>query len=276
MRRNAVLGIIVVSCLSAATLAETKKELRYSVGPKANVSLGTQYGGITVKPGNPGVVIAVLTLKSDKTEVLNSQAGNRIEIRANGTDPQHGRVDCELTVPPDAIVSLRSTDGPMFVDRLQGDLSFEAVTAPVEVRHATGGGHIHVHTMSGPVTLADVHQGHVEITSVSGDVHLSSVSGPLVEVNAGSGRIFYDGDFGSGGDYKFVTSSGDIAAVIPPDASAEVSAHSVKGDVKDDAKLTPKAYSYWKAGSSFVGTAGKAASQVLMRSFSGKISLKLR
>ena len=65
-------------------------------------------------------------------------------------------------------------------------------------------------------------------------LHLKSVTGPLVQATSGSGKIFYDGDFGSGGDYKFTTHTGDIEALVPANVSADFSAHSVIGRVQNE------------------------------------------
>jgi len=279
MLRTVIVGLVVASCLAVAA-ADTRKEYRFPVGPRANVSVDTEYGSITVKPGNPGQVVVVAVLKSDKAEVDSSQKGNRIAIESRplqGADQQTARVDFELTVPPDAAVNLRSSSGPLSAEGLHGDLTFEGATAPVDVRHVSGG-HVHVKTMSGTVTLTDIHGGHIEITSISGEVHLTSVTGPLVQVNSGSGKISYDGDFGSGGDYLFTTHTGDIDALVPAATSADFSAHSVLGKVHDDLPLKPREHGRmsWAAGSSFVGTVGKAASKVVLRSLSGRIRLKQR
>ena len=131
--------------------------------------------------------------------------------------------------------------------------------------------------MRGSITLTDVRSGHVELASISGDVHLKSVTGPLVQASSGSGKIFYDGDFGSGGDYEFTTHTGDIEALVPADVSADFKAHSVLGRVRHDFPLQAQhSRSSVEAGRSFFGTAGKAASEVVLRSFSGKIRLKQR
>lgn len=279
MQRTAIISLVVATCLATA-VADTRKEYRFTVGPRANISVDTEYGAITVKPGNPNQVVVVALLKSDKVEVDNSQRGNRIEIESHllqGADQQTGRVDYELTVPPDASVNLRSSSGPLSAEGLHGDLTFEGATAPVDVRHVSGG-HVHVKTMSGAVTLSDIHGGHIEITSISGEVNMNAVTGPLVQVNSGSGKISYDGDFGSGGDYHFTTHTGDIEALVPAATSADFSAHSVLGKVHNDFPLKPREHSRlsWQAGSSFVGTVGKAASEVVLRSLSGKIRLKQR
>jgi DUF4097 and DUF4098 domain-containing protein YvlB len=131
--------------------------------------------------------------------------------------------------------------------------------------------------MRGPITLTDVRNGHIDLASISGDVNLKSVTGPVVQVSSGSGKIFYDGDFGSQGDYKFTTHTGDIEALVPPDVSADFRAHSVLGRVQHDFPLQSQHSRFAvEAGRSFIGTMGKAASEVVLRSFSGKIRLKQR
>ena len=273
-----VVTLVLATCLSSA-FAETKKEYRFTVGPNANVSVDTQYGAISVKPGSATQVVVTATLKSGNVEVDKQQNGNRIEIASHllqGADQQMGQVDYELLIPPDATVNLRSSTGPLSAEHLQGDLTLEGADAVVNIRNVSNG-HVHVRTMGGPITLTDIRNGHIEIASISGDVHLKSVTGPLVQANSGSGKIFYDGDFGSGGDYKFTTHTGDIEALVPADVSADFSAHSVTGQVQHDFPLKPKHSRFSvEAGRSFFGTVGKAASEVVLRSFSGKIRLKQR
>jgi DUF4097 and DUF4098 domain-containing protein YvlB len=279
LQKTTVATLVLASCLASAALAETKKEYRFTVGPNANVSVDTQYGAISVKPGSGNQVVVTATLKSDIVEVDNQQNGNRIEIASHllrGVDQQAGQVDYELLIPPDATLNLHSSTGPLSVERLQGDLTLEGTDAVVNVRNV-GNGHVHVRTMRGPITLTDVRNGHVEIASISGDIHLKSVTGPLVQANSGSGKIFYDGDFGSGGDYRFTTHTGDIEALVPADVSADFRAHSVLGRVQHDFPLQPRHSRFSEeVGRSFVGTTGKAASEVVLRSFSGKIRLKQR
>jgi DUF4097 and DUF4098 domain-containing protein YvlB len=279
LQETTVATLVLATCLSAAAFAEARKEYRFTVGPNANVSVDTQYGAISVKPGAANQVVVTATLKSDKVEVDQQQNGNRIEIASHvlqGGDQQTGLVDYELLIPPDATLNLHSSTGPLSAERLQGDLTLEGADAVVTVRNVENG-HVHVQTMRGPITLTDVRNGHVEIGSISGDVHLKSVTGPLVKVTCGSGKIFYDGDFGSGGEYKFTTHRGDIEAWVPADVSADFRAHSVLGRVQHDFPLKPMHSRFsTEAGSSFFGTAGKASSEVVLRSFSGRIRLKQR
>ncbi len=279
LRQTTVVTLVLATCLASAAFAETKKEFRFTVGPNANVSVDTQYGAISVKPGSGNQVVVTATLRSDKVEVDKQQNGNRIEIASyllQGADQQTGRVDYEVLIPPDATLNLHSSAGPLSAERLQGDLTLEGTDAVVNIR-SVNNGHVHVRTMGGPITLTDVRSGHVELASISGDVHLKSVTGPLVQASSGRGKIFYDGDFGSGGDYKFTTHTGDIEALVPADVSADFRAHSVLGRVQHDFPLQPRHSRFSEeVGRSFIGTTGQAASEVVLRSFSGKIRLKQR
>jgi len=279
-RQAAQLAVVVVITVTTWAVAETKKEYRFNVGVKSTVSIINQYGGVSVKPSTGNFVVVSATTYSDKVEVDQSQSGNRVDVQSHllpGANEENSRVDYEVTVPGDASVTLESMTGPLHAERLHGDVEAEGANASVEVREISNS-HVHVKTMNGPVTLTDIHDGHVEIDSVSGDVTLKSVTGPLVRVSSTSGRILYDGDFGYAGEYRFNSHSGNIEATIPQDASVDVKAQSVRGQVQDDIPLQPKSHTSFlvKQGSSFAGTINQAASSVWLRTFSGKIHLKKR
>ncbi len=279
-RQAAQLAVVVVITVTTWAVAETKKEYRFNVGVKSTVSIINQYGGVSVKPSTGNFVVVSATTYSDKVEVDQSQSGNRVDVQSHllpGANEENSRVDYEVTVPGDASVTLESMTGPLHAERLHGDVEAEGANASVEVREISNS-HVHVKTMNGPITLTDIHDGHVEIDSVSGDVTLKSVTGPLVRVSSTSGRILYDGDFGYAGEYRFNSHSGNIEATIPQDASVDVKAQSVRGQVQDDIPLQPKSHTSFlvKQGSSFAGTINQAASSVWLRTFSGKIHLKKR
>jgi DUF4097 and DUF4098 domain-containing protein YvlB len=272
------IGVIVAGTL----IAETKKELHFSVGAKAGVSVVNPYGSISVKPSTNNTVVVNAILHSDKVEVDNNQSGNRVDIQSHllaGADAESGRVDYEVLVPSDASITLHSSTGSLRAEKLHGDLSLEGPGSSVDVRDISNA-HVHVKTMNGPVNLDNIQNGHVEVDSLSGDITLHAVTGPLVQVVSTSGRINYIGDFGKSGEYRLTSHSGDIEATIPEWTSADVSARSVRGEVSDDIPLQPKTHSYFAIdkGRAFAGTVGKMAvsSTVVLRSFSGKIHLRKR
>ena len=283
MRGRAVIGAVIAGMISAGSLAaQTRKEYRFNVGPKAGVSVNNPYGSVSIRPASGNVVVVNALLSSDKVEVDKNLVGNRVEVESHlkpGADARTGSVDYEILVPADASLTLQSSNGTLRAEKLHGDMTLEGAGATVDVRDVSSA-HVHVRTLNGPVTLTNVQDGHVEVDSLSGNVTLNSVTGPLVQVISTSGGISYTGDFGDSGEYRLTSHSGDIEAVVPENTSADVSARSVRGEVHDDVPLQPKQHTSFviKEGSAFWGTMGRAAvsSTVVLRSFSGRIHLRKR
>jgi hypothetical protein len=276
-------NLVVVTVMVAGTLmAESKKELHFTVGPHAGVSVMNPYGSIAVRPSTGNTVTVTAILHSDKVEVDNNQSGNRVDILSHllpGADAESGRVEYEILVPADASITLHSSTGTLHAEKIHGDMSLEGPGATVDVRDITDA-HVHVKTMNGAVNLNNIKNGHVEVDSLSGEVTLTSVNGALVQVVSTSGKINYIGDFGNSGEYRLTSHSGDIEATIPEWTSADVSARSVRGEVHDDIPLQPKTHTYFAMdkGRAFAGTVGRVAvsSTVVLRTFSGKIHLRKR
>jgi len=272
------IGVIVAGAL----VAESKKELRFTVGPKAGVSVMNPYGSIWVRPSTNNTVVVNAVLHSDKVEVDNNQNGNRVDIQSHllaGADSDTGRVDYEVLIPADASITLHSSTGSLRAEKLHGCVTLEGTGAEVNV-HDVSDAHVHVKTINGPVNLENIQNGHVEVDSLSGEITLKQVNGPLVQVVSTSGRINYIGDFGNSGEYRLSSHSGDIEATIPEWTSADVSARSTRGEVHDDIPLQPKTHTWFPMdkGRAFAGTMGRVAvsSTVVLRSFSGKIHLRKR
>ena len=278
----AISAVLAGTMMSGTLLAETHKELRFTVGPRAGVSVNNPYGSVSVKPSTGNLVVINAVISSDRVEVENVQVGNRVEIESHllpDADAQSGRVDYEILAPADASITLHSSSGTLHAEKLHGDVSLEGAAATVDVRDISGA-HVHVKTLNGAVTLTNVQDGHVEVDSLSGNVTLRSVNGPLVQVVSTSGGISYIGDFGDHGNYRFTSHSGDIEAVVPDSTSADVTARSVRGEVHDDIPLQPKQHTSFvlKEGVALWGSMGRAAvsSTVVLRSFNGKIHLRKR
>ncbi|HUJ96456.1 MAG TPA: DUF4097 family beta strand repeat-containing protein [Terriglobales bacterium] len=277
VEQGATLTVILVLAVANYAVGQNRRELRFVVGSRAMVSVSNQYGPISVKAGPGNQVLVTAVLHSDKVVIDPSQSGSRVEILSHlldGATPDTGRVDFDVIVPADASIDLRSTNGTLHAEGLHGDVTLEGDSANVDVRDISNA-HVHVKTLNGPIVLTNVQDGHVEITSVSGEVALYSVAGPLVQVSSTTGAIHYDGDFGDGGEYYLSSHSGNIEATAPADASIDVIARSVRGQVENDFPLEPKHNNFVvRAGSAFQGTMNKAAAKVRLFSFSGKIHLK--
>lgn len=280
--RQRVGQIILVAATCMATLAadQIRKEFKYNVGPKASISINNEYGPVTVKPSGTNQILVTAILQSNKVEVDQEQNGDRVELQSHllpGASKDNARVEYQVQVPTDTSVTIHSSDGPVHAEQLRADLAVVGDSAKVDV-NGIADAHVHVDTLDGPVTLNNISNGHIEVSSVRGDVIMNSVTGPHVSVTSTSGKIHYDGDFGVGGEYQLTSHTGDIDALVPADASVEVTARSMRGAVENDFPLSPKKHTAFlpQNGRSFIGTAGRAASSVVIRTISGKIRFKKR
>jgi len=279
-RRSAAQFVIVLALAGVAFAAgDIRKDLHFKVGKHPMITIDNPYGPVVVRAGAAHQVIVTAILHSDKVEVDQSQSHNRIEIVSHllaGADQTSGIVEYDVQVPAEANLTLHSDNGRIHAEKLHGDLAMEGSNATMEVLDCSGG-HVHIKTLNGPVSLTNVHDSHVEVMSMGGDVVLIGVSGTLVNINSNSGKIQYTGDFSGEGEYDFTSHTGDIEAIAPAYASIDVFARSNQGRVESDFSLEPKHSSlYAKGGSALIGTVGKAASAVKLVSFSGKIHLKKR
>jgi len=269
-----VAGVLAIGAFAA----DNRKEFRYTVAPGATVTVTNDVGPVAVKGNGGHQVVIVATSHSEKVEVDCDKNGSRVWATTHflqHADDQEGRVEYSVVVPSDVSVTVRAAGGPIFAEKMRGDLTLEGDAAPVEV-HDSGNAHVHVRTISGPITLSNIGNGHVEITSLSGDVLLNAVTGPRVSVNTARGSIRYNGDFGGGGDYMLVNHSGNIDVSLPASASVDLMARSFSGTVENDFPLQKKSHPLFvpSTGSSFAGTSNTGASSVQLRSFSGKIRVK--
>jgi DUF4097 and DUF4098 domain-containing protein YvlB len=278
--RSAAQFVIVLALAGVAYAAGgVRKDLHFRVGKHPMITIDNPYGSVVVRAGASHEVVVTAILHSDKVEVEQNQSHSRIELVSHllsGADQNSGIVEYEVQVPAEANLTLHSDNGRIHAEKLRGDLAMEGSNASMEVLDCAGG-HVHVKTLNGPVSLTNVRGGHVEVMSMGGNVVLIGVSGPLVNVNSNSGKIQYTGDFGGEGEYDFTSHTGDIEAIAPAYASIDVFARSSQGRVDSDFSLEPKHSSlYNRGGSALIGTMNKAASAVKLVSFSGKIHLKKR
>ena len=267
-----VFVVVSLLALSAAAQDKDKKELTYSVGPRAVVSITNNYGPITVRPSPNRQVVVETVTHSDAVSLVNEQHGDRIELRSMSTRQGSNLVDYTVLVPIDAFVSLRSSDGTIRAQGLRGDVILEAAAGSVEVTDIRDA-HLHVRTLSGPISLTDIRDSNLDIHSVSGNVNLRNVTGPSVEVNSGSGLISYEGDPGPVGEYLLTSHSGDLDVSIPASALVDIKARSIKGGADPDFPIA-NGFSAARTGNLLLKPGTITGSRFELRSFRGKIHLK--
>jgi putative adhesin len=267
--RAALAVAIFLSGLTVA--AEERKEVSYTVGPGAVVSITNPYGAITVKPSKNREVVVQTVSHSDAVGFVNEQHGSRLELRSVSTRPGSDQADYLVLVPADAVVCLRSSDGALHAQGLRGDIILEGATAAVEATDINDA-HLHVRTLSGPITLTDIRNSRLDVRSVNGTIRLHNVTGPSVEVNAGRGRITYEGDPGARGDYLLSGRSGDIDVSIPARAAVDIRTRTAKA--QSDEAFPPVSTAPGLGNNLLLKPGTVLGSRFEVRSFSGKIRIR--
>ncbi len=267
-----VIALAILGVAAAAQESQEKKSFTYAVGPGAVISITNNYGPITVKPSNSGLVVVETLSHSPAISLMNEQHGDRIELRSVSSRPGTSQVEYTVQVPAAAFVCLRSSDGTLRAEGLHGDVVLEAASGSVEVTGVSDA-HLHVKTLSGPITLTDITNSHLDIHSVTGDVSLRNVNGPSVEVNSGAGQITYTGDPGRAGEYLLTSHTGNLEISIPATAWVDIRARSIKN--QSDPEFGNSRTAPAENRKSLLGKPGTiVGSRFELRSFSGKIHLK--
>jgi hypothetical protein len=252
--------------------SQQTKLVRYAVGPKPLICITNDYGAITVRPSGSNQIVGSTVSYSDAISFVSEQHGNRIELRALSAQGGSNLGEYTVLVPSDSIVTLRSLDGRLRAEGLRGDVILEAATARAEVTEITDA-HVHVKTLSGPVSLTEIRDSHLDIHSMSGDITIQNVTASFVEVTTGSGRITYNGDPGTAGYYRLTSHTGDLDVSIPASASVEIKARSLKGET-DQPSSNVDAVPPMDQKKLFVKPGMVGASRIVLHSFKGKIRLK--
>ncbi len=278
LRRISLLAILVVAVPTLAFSQPTKKEFRYTVSPGAHLTVVNLNGPVTVRGASSRQMVIAATIHSSKVEVDSAQQGNRVEVWSHFLDqatPSERRVEYEISVPLSTHVTVRAASGPIRVERLRSDVALEGDEAQIEVEHVDNG-RVHTRTLNGAITLSNINGTEVEARSASGDIRLNRVSAALLKVTATKGNIYYDGEFGMGGNYTLFNHSGNIEVALPENASVALMARSQKGSVQNEVPMQPKQHTPVpsRAGRTFVGTSHSGSSSVQLHTFSGTIRVK--
>ena len=68
----------------------------------------------------------------------------------------------KIQVPNGANVTAQVANGSIRAERIGGDVTLRSDSASLEARDIDNA-HVHAHSVSGPITLANISSGHVEV-----------------------------------------------------------------------------------------------------------------
>ena len=281
VRVGALVAILAGLALAATPAFADRMEKHFSVQDKPKVTLRNSTGRIQVKSWSKNEVLVVWTNASGKAIVETEQAGNRVEVDTrmadDGVSSDQDKTDFEITVPVESELNVRTDSGNVTVESVHGDMTFDTVGANLQLTDVNG--YVVVKTIDGSL-VCNRCSGKLEANSISGNVQMIQPSLDSVRVQTSSGNILFDGSFMSRGIYIMKNFSGTIEVHFSANDSFDVSAHSLKGDVINQASFKPDTHgdshqpSKW--GNSLVGTMNDGHAKVELSSFSGTIKILKR
>jgi DUF4097 and DUF4098 domain-containing protein YvlB len=228
-------------------------------------------------------------------EVRIEERNGDVEVRTDYPRRNwSGGVDYAITLPREANVILRSISGDIRVSTINGDLRAETVSGDLtatsvrRIRQAkTTSGDLEITdsdgedvsgaSISGSVTARSLKARSIDLQSISGDLRMADVESDRMFVKSISGDIEFSGRMARTGRYEFQTHSGDIR-VTPQGASGfSIEASTFSGDLRSDFPLTlqgnPPNRGRGFTGSTIRATVGDGGAVLLLRSFSGGITV---
>src|SRR4051812_48575950 len=93
----------------AVSVAQTRKDLRYTVTAGTTLFIINHTGSINVHPSQSRQLQVTATQASDKVEIDGTQTGNRITVRTHVLQKAAGdvsRVDYDIALPADAGINI--------------------------------------------------------------------------------------------------------------------------------------------------------------------------
>ena len=182
-------ALLLCGALSVSTVnAQKSLSKRYPAGKKVRVELKNISGTITVESWNRDEIRLTATFES-KANLTPRQTNDALIVDMMADNPGRSdvNVNFKLEVPVNSSVDLETKRGQITVNNIHGELV----------------------------------RAHV---SLEGDIELSGISANKVFAQNTIGNIFFDGEFASGGTYRFQSSKGDITIRIPADSAFNLDA----------------------------------------------------
>ncbi len=272
----------------------------FAVGDGATLDIANVAGDVRIAAGASDAIVveAVRRSRGDRQDsaprIEMRQVGNRVEVRTRGSASRRstGAVDYTVTVPRTAAVLARSVSGEVSLTGVDGEARLESVSGRVEalraanvalaksvsgdvtVRDATAAATLTLTSVSGTVVASGIRGRGLDAATVSGDVRLSEVTAGRVFAKAVSGDIDFSGPLAAGGRYEFSAHSGDVRLRLPAGASFDLQADTFSGRLSSDFAVTLRSTRTGRGATRALrGVAGDGAAQLVVRSFSGDVTL---
>ncbi|MBI2222365.1 MAG: DUF4097 family beta strand repeat protein [Acidobacteria bacterium] len=248
-----VLGLAAGACTVRVDSEEhtAREEKRFKVAAEPEVRVATFDGSIEVHSWDRDEVLVEVEKRGPDEEALKSirvraeQQGNRIEVdvtRPSGRDNFVGigihigtAARLTVTVPRRVVLQVRSGDGSIRADRLEGRI--ELRTSDGSVRADEVKGTLDVETHDGSITADEV-DGEATLSTRDGGINVSGRLS-ILKAKTGDGSVTIRADRGSvmAAGWSIITEDGAVAVYLPEPFAAEVDAQTDDGRVRSDFEL---------------------------------------
>lgn len=181
-----------------------------------------------------------------------------------------------------ADITVQDTTGACALTSVSGDVQVSGDAAQVEARSVSG--EVRVRAVRAPVRAKSV-SGDVVIDGVEGTVEGSSVSGTIqvkgtaisrADLSTTSGSIRMEGGLAPGARVEAKSVSGDITLALPGDTVADFEVTTFSGGIRNGFGPEAKRVSQYTSEKELTFSTGSGGSRIVLKSFSGNVSLQKR
>jgi DUF4097 and DUF4098 domain-containing protein YvlB len=231
-------ALLLVAALAAGSAqAQQRISKRYPAAKNVRVELKNISGTITVESWNRDEIKLTAILESPKANISPRQTNDAliVDVRADNRGRSDiGAVNFTLQVPLNSSVDLQTMRGQITVTNIRGDM----VSAHV---------------------------------SSEGDITLLGITAKQVFAQNTIGDVFFDGEFLSGGTYRFQSNKGNINIRIPADSAFNLEAAAPNKKIALN-QFWNKDIRSMGDGRKYVGDVVDGRSKVIVTNFQGSIT----
>jgi Putative adhesin len=238
-----LIAAIAAAALLALSLATTTpaEEITktYTISGRARVHIETDDGSVRVSTGDIKQVeirVDYSGYKLDQNLTVNSsQSGDSVDIsvKTHGSlwswGVHHTSLRVEVHMPREADLSVRSGDGSIEVDSINGNVDLTAGDGHITAQGLRGSSHLHTG------------DGHIEARGLDGQVDASSGDGHVnlegrfdsLRIRTGDGSVTARANSGShvNAPWDIHTGDGSVDLEIPGDLQANIEASTHDGHI---------------------------------------------
>jgi DUF4097 and DUF4098 domain-containing protein YvlB len=243
----AALAVGALALLGPSVTQGEEVAKTFTVTGHARMRVETDDGAVRVSTGDIKQVeirIVYSGYKLDRDLRVNtSQSGDEVDVTAKTSGGsfwnwgvRHTSLRVEVHMPKDADLSVRTGDGSVEADSVNGNVDISTGDGSITVQGARGT--IRFHTGDGHIEARGL-DGRVDASSGDGHINLQGRFDGL-NIKTGDGSVTARADAGSkmGGTWSVYTGDGSVDIQIPGDLQADIDASTHDGHISMGLPLT--------------------------------------